>query len=127
MNLKTCLTIALSLALVGCASQKDAWQVPPDPVYVPVATRIDCGIPEPTSPVKFRPVILGKAEVDGTTVLTLPGPAYENLSWNTSELKRGLKELKATLRFYLDCIDGHNARVSQPGNVQGGSGPGSSP
>ena len=106
MKLLLCLTI--SIFLVGCKTTCPK-PLPPDPVVITKFVKPDCGIPPKRSIIKLRPVIWGYMyDEDGDVVYTITPRGYEDLSFNTSEIIKGAKELKAEIDYYRECIEGDN-------------------
>ncbi len=102
MSFKT-LSIA-SLLLAGCASTP-----PPAPpaktVTVTEYVYADCGTPPQRAPIEFRAVEWEILDIGGEQRFTLPPGEYEDLAFNTSEIVKGVKELKAEIQFYVACLN----------------------
>jgi len=93
-----------SILLVGCSGVQEK-PLPPPPVVDTQFITVDCGNPPKRSKVEFRPIFWNwMKDADGDTVYYLTPKGYEDLSFNTSELIKGAKELKAALAYYMDCI-----------------------
>jgi len=101
MNWK--LLLISSLLLAGCSWIKPT-VLPPRPVVVTEYVRADCGTPPQRAPVEFRHVEWLILEVSGEQRFTLTAGEYENLAFNTSEIIKGAKELRAEIQYYLDCL-----------------------
>jgi hypothetical protein len=97
--LKTLLTISLVLILTGC--RHDVIDVPPEPVIVNKFVIPDCGTPPQRDPVELRPVIW--QIIDDRFTLTPEG--YEDLSFNVTEIWRGVEQLRNEITYYEQCLD----------------------
>jgi starvation-inducible outer membrane lipoprotein len=96
-----CLTISLILA--GCAAQEEK---PPEIQYVPVYVYPDCGPRPERTPVEYRDVSKWQIiEVDGVKLWTITTAVYNDMGYNAAVTKGAVKELKAEIKYYVDCLE----------------------
>ena len=98
MHSKTLLTAVLSSALAGCASTPPT--PPPEPTVITEYMYPDCGVIPARDPVNLRSV--SWKVING--LFTLTPDEYENLSYNVSEITRGVKQLSVQLDYYEQCV-----------------------
>lgn len=99
------LLISGLLVLAGCATPS----VEPRTVVVSEYVYADCGTPPERDKVYLR--ALSWEVIDGR--FTLSATAYENLSYNTSEILKALKQLKVIVEYYEQCLQ-EQKKSSQP-------------
>ena len=99
------LLILLMLFLVGCGHT-------PEKIVVTEYVLVDVVCPDyaGVEGIKPLPVVFveGNTE-DGYKVLGLRGDMYSNLSINSAEVMRYIKEQKLAIGYYRKCIADHNA------------------
>jgi len=95
------------LLLTGCFGN-------PERVLVPVYTKVQCPEMQKADPIDPLPVtfVLAKTD-DGDQVLGLDGQRYSNLSINTAEIIRYIKQQNNTIGYYKECIIRHNDIVEE--------------
>ena len=106
MILKLLLTISLAF-LVGCSG---SWKKvlpyrPAEVVTETVYIQPDCGTPPRRAPVELRPItwrIIPNEK--GEQGFWLSANGYEDLAFNTSEISKGSRELKAEIQYYINCL-----------------------
>ena len=101
------LSILLTISLAACASTPPPF-VPAKTVTIKEFVYPDCGNPPQRSPVELRSLswrVLPDAK--GEQRFTLSAKGYEDLGFNTSEILKGAKELKAELQYYIACVNAH--------------------
>ena len=96
--------LLLTISLAGCASEPV--QPPAKTVTVASVQKLDCGtVPARTAP-EFRPITWHVLpDENGESVFSLTPKGYENLSFNMSEIEQIIRELKAEIKFYEECIN----------------------
>ena len=99
------LLILLMLFLVGCGHT-------PEKIVVTEYVLVDVVCPDyaGVEGIKPLPVVFveGNTE-DGYKVLGLRGDMYSNLSINSAEVMRYIKEQKLAISYYRKCIEDHNS------------------
>jgi hypothetical protein len=106
--------LLISLLLAGCASNPP---VPlPKPVVVPQYVYADCGTPPARSEVDFKPINWRIIVFSGENLFTLTTYGYKDLAFNTSEIIKGVKELKAEIEYYQACLDRQKDLAKEPDN-----------
>ena len=99
------LLLTISIILVGCGHKQVKDPVPPKPVVVTKYVYPDCGTPPRRDKVEHRDIVWGYIhDENGNVLYTLSPKDYENLSFNTSEIIKGAKQLKGEKDFYKECI-----------------------
>jgi hypothetical protein len=102
--MKYLIFLITSLFLIGCATTPEP--LPPKPVVLKEYVYPDCGNSPKRSKVEHRDIHwFWMEDTDGDTVYYLTPKGYEDLSFNTSEIIKGAKELKTELAYYLECIE----------------------
>ena len=104
------LNLVLALVLAGCASHGKP--PPPAPITNTVYVVADCDEPPQRRLVEFKPVSWRILAVNDEVLFTLTTEQYEHLSYNTSENIAAVKELKAEIRYYVDCL-ANQARLGE--------------
>lgn len=103
-SMKSLILLTISVGLVGCVSTPDDI-TPPKPIVKTQYVYPDCDNPPRRSKVEFKPIYWNWAkDQSGNTIYYLTPEGYEDLSFNTSEIIKGSKELKAELTYYITCI-----------------------
>ena len=98
------LLLILPLFLIGCAHTPDK-EIVVNTVFAPVV----CEDFNPIAGIKPLPVVFVQAKDEkGNIVLGLSGSYYSNLSINSSDTLRYLKEQKKAIDYYKLCIWNHN-------------------
>ena len=96
--------LLLTISLAGCASEP---VIPPaKTVTVTEVIRPDCGPVPARSKPDFRPItwhIL--PDENGDSAFSLTAKGYESLNYNMSEIEQIIRELKAEIKFYEECIN----------------------
>lgn len=111
MNWTLLLTISLAL-LAGCASQ-ETQQPLPKPVVVTKYVVPDCDNPPARAPVEFRVITWRVLQTADGEFFALSVGEYADLGWNTSETIKGARELRAEIKYYIDCIDKERQAAAQ--------------
>jgi len=99
------LLILLMLFLVGCGHT-------PEKIVVTEYVLVDVECPDYSgiSGIRPLPVVFVEGNTnDGYKVLGLRGNMYSNLSINSAEVMRYIKEQKLAIGYYRKCIADHNA------------------
>jgi hypothetical protein len=95
MRLRTLLIVSL---LTGCASQEPLVQPEPTVVYKTVYP--DCGTPPQRDPIELRAIEW--LVVNGRFTLSAEG--YEDLSYNITEIWKGIEQLNTEIKYYEQCV-----------------------
>lgn len=107
------LIVALALILTGCGSTKIEY------VNVPTFTSVIC--PEMTKPAGINPlpvVWVNAIDRQGYEVLGLRGNMYSNLSINSADTLRYIREQKKAIEYYKNCIEDHNSLWQNEGEPE---------
>ena len=99
------------LILIGCGHTPEEVIVEV-PVFVPVVCE-DFGTITPIRPLPVKFVI--GVDEQGNNVLGLRGDQYSNLSINSAETLRYIKEQKQAIVYYKTCIVDHNTKQKKGG------------
>jgi hypothetical protein len=108
--LKTLLIISLITILTACGGrQKKEVFIPPPPVVETRFVERDCGELPDRIDVDLRNLpddggweaVVGP---DGKGWLAVPGDVYKDMGHNRAETIRGVRELKAEIAYYEDCL-----------------------
>ena len=87
-----------SLGLAGCAGQEI--QPEPEPEIIIQTIKLECAMPPQRDPIDLRSVewkIIGDR-------FTLTPEGYEDLSFNVTEIWKGVEQLIAEIDFYEACV-----------------------
>lgn len=95
--------LLISLLLAGCAAKQPT--PIPEPVVVTKYVYADCGTPPARAVVDFRPITWRIIEFSGENLFTLSVQGYKDLAFNTSEIIKGAKELRAEVEYYEACLN----------------------
>lgn len=102
--MKSLLLLTISILLVGCGTTQPRPE-PPKPVVITEYVYPDCGTPPKRDKVEYRRITWSYIYDDQDNVLyTLTPKGYEDLSFNTSEIIKGIRQLKGELAYYKQCI-----------------------
>ena len=97
------------LLLVGCGHSPEKIIVT-IPTFIPVSCEEFGNI----TPIRPLPVIFVKAvDREGYYVLGLRGDQYANLSINSAETLRYIREQRKAIDYYKKCIADHNAKQKE--------------
>lgn len=103
ITMKWLLCLTISFLLVGCATQ-DTKPAPP-PTVKTVYVYADCGPKPERTPVDFR-------DIDWLLVndmICLDPLMFQDFAHNNAVGKSAVKELKAEIQYYLDCLNQQKA------------------
>ena len=95
-----CLTISV---LAGCGATPE--KLPPEISYVPVYVQPDCGPRPERTPVEFRNIEWKILNLSGVELFTLTPSMYKDSGYNAAVTKGAVKELKAEIKYYVDCLE----------------------
>lgn len=113
---KILLTISLT-ALVGCSGnwKKVLPYRPAEIVTETVYVQPDCGTPPRRAPVELRKITWRIIpDENGEQGFWLSAQGYEDLGFNTSEIGKGSRELKAEIQYYLKCLANDPPTKTEP-------------
>jgi hypothetical protein len=85
------------LILTSCASKQI--EPEPEPTVIIQTVSLDCGTPPQRDPIDLRSI---EWKIIGDN-FTLTPDGYEDLSFNITEIWRGVEQLKAEIQFYVGC------------------------
>lgn len=106
--MKLLIFLTTSFILVSCATTKPI-VLPPKPIVLTKYVYPDCKNPPQRAIIELHSIHWSYLYDDsGDVVYTLTPKGYEDLSFNTSEIIMGAKELKAEIAYYLKCIEAPN-------------------
>lgn len=104
--MKYLIFLTISILITGCGTKQVKPVVPPKPVVVTQFVYPDCGNPPRRDKVQHRDILWGYMyDEDGDVVYTLTPQGYKDLSFNTSEIIKGAKQLKGEVAYYIECIE----------------------
>ena len=105
------ISLILSSFLIGCASKPEPRIVTE---HIPVYIDIVCPDPNAPNPISTRPV-RPKAIQDraGIWWVGLEPEDYQNLAINTKETIRYIKDQKAQIRYYQQCVSDFNSELEK--------------
>lgn len=102
-----------ALFLAGCGSTKIE--------YVPVPYFVDVVCPElgKTEGIRPLPVVwVSAVDREGNQVLGLRGDMYSNLSINSADTLRYIRQQNSAIDYYKTCIENHNSLQNEKGEPQ---------
>lgn len=97
--MKTLLMISLPLLVAGCWHNVKP-DVPPEPVVVTQFVKPDCGNPPRRDRIALRR--FSWVVRDGWFSLSADG--YEDLSYNISQMIKGIDQLRSEVHYYENCL-----------------------
>jgi len=106
--LRTAISIALLVSLSACSMFGEKVVTKQVNQYL----KITCPAPPSIANLKTRPIEpLAITDKIGIVWVAMSAKHYENLSHNTQESIRVIKDLKGEVRYYEKCIVDFNARI----------------
>lgn len=97
--MKWLLCLTISLLLAGCATPDKT--PPPKPTVETVYVYADCGPKPERTPVEFRTIDW----LVGNDLICVDPLMFQDLAHNNSMGKSAVKELKAEITYYRNCLD----------------------
>ena len=90
--------LLISSLLIGCQGVKI--KPVPEPVVITRIVKPDCGTPPPMPVMDLKPVVWQVIDEQ----FALSAANYENLSFNMSQIKAGIKNLLVIKTFFEQCV-----------------------